>query len=141
MLTLMNITPPWLEWQSTTIKKYSAPISLTFLVCFMGSLQTAVVALAMDHNASAWRLGWDIRLFSALYNVRTLISIKPFILITTVRGLRSSKIEACPSQVHWVGPFGPHMQVLCIIRFHGSPDSPVCILHTLPLNGMPGTLL
>ncbi|RWR73474.1 WAT1-related-like protein [Cinnamomum micranthum f. kanehirae] len=96
--------------QSTTIKKYSAPISLTSLVCFMGSLQTAVVALAMDHNASAWRLGWDIRLFSSLYNVRTLISIKPSILFTTVRGLISSKTEACPSQDLWVGPFGPHLQ-------------------------------
>ncbi|KAJ8644830.1 hypothetical protein MRB53_006578 [Persea americana] len=71
--------------QSTTIKKYSAPISLTFLVCFMGSLQTAVVALAMDHNASAWRLGWDIRLFSALYNGILNFGLATYLVFLVVR--------------------------------------------------------
>ncbi|XP_020590110.1 WAT1-related protein At5g07050-like [Phalaenopsis equestris] len=54
--------------QAATLKKYSAQLSLTTLVCFMGTLQAIVVTLVMEkRNASAWRIGWDMNLLAAAY--------------------------------------------------------------------------
>ncbi|KAF7829844.1 WAT1-related protein [Senna tora] len=53
--------------QSITVKRYPAELSLACFICFMGALQTTVVALLLDHHPRAWALGWDHRLFAPLY--------------------------------------------------------------------------
>ncbi|KAH0469146.1 hypothetical protein IEQ34_002378 [Dendrobium chrysotoxum] len=54
--------------QAATVKNYPAQLSLTTLVCFMGTLQAIVVTLVMEkNNSSAWRIGWDMNLLAAAY--------------------------------------------------------------------------
>ncbi|KAJ1382241.1 EamA domain [Sesbania bispinosa] len=42
-------------------------LSLTSLVCFIGTLQAVCVAFAVEHNFSVWRIGWDMNLLAAAY--------------------------------------------------------------------------
>ncbi|KAE8682097.1 WAT1-related protein [Hibiscus syriacus] len=42
-------------------------LSLTSLVCFVGTLQAIVVTFVMEHKASAWQIGWDMNLLAAAY--------------------------------------------------------------------------
>ncbi|KAF5450742.1 hypothetical protein F2P56_031068 [Juglans regia] len=54
--------------QSITVKKYPAELSLSSLICFMGTVQSAAVALVAErHHPSAWSIGWDSRLLAPLY--------------------------------------------------------------------------
>ncbi|KAH7654875.1 WAT1-related protein [Dioscorea alata] len=54
--------------QAATLKKYSAQLSLTSLICFVGTIQAIAVTLVMEHNKpSAWKVGWDINLLAAAY--------------------------------------------------------------------------
>ncbi|KNA19820.1 hypothetical protein SOVF_057970 [Spinacia oleracea] len=53
--------------QAITMRKYSAHLTLTTLVCFMGTLQSIVVTFIMEHNPSAWNIGWDMNLLAAAY--------------------------------------------------------------------------
>lgn len=51
------------------MRRYNAPLSLTSLVCFMGTLQSIAVTLVMEHKASVWTIGWDMNLLAAAYAV------------------------------------------------------------------------
>lgn len=51
------------------MRKYTAPLSLTTLVCFMGTLQSIAVTLVMEHKPSAWAIGFDMNLLAAVYAV------------------------------------------------------------------------
>lgn len=53
--------------QAAVLKKYSAQLSLTTLICFLGTLQATVVALVAERRPSEWRLGWNIKLLAAVY--------------------------------------------------------------------------
>ncbi|KAL5700397.1 hypothetical protein ACHQM5_025842 [Ranunculus cassubicifolius] len=53
--------------QAITLKTYPAHLSLTTLICFVGTLQSIAVTFAMEHTPSAWSIGWDLNLFSAAY--------------------------------------------------------------------------
>ncbi|XP_020398902.1 WAT1-related protein At5g07050 [Zea mays] len=53
--------------QTHTIKQYSAQLSLTTLVCFVGTLQAVVVTFAMERRASVWTIGFDMNLLAAAY--------------------------------------------------------------------------
>ncbi|XAR69527.1 hypothetical protein NMG60_11001147 [Bertholletia excelsa] len=53
--------------QAFTLRKYSAQLSLTALACFMGTLQSIAVTLAMEHKSSVWVIGWDLNLLAAAY--------------------------------------------------------------------------
>ncbi|CAH9069047.1 unnamed protein product [Cuscuta epithymum] len=53
--------------QAVTLKKYTAQLSLTALVCFLGTLQSIAVTFAMEHKASVWTIGWDMNLLAAAY--------------------------------------------------------------------------
>ncbi|KAA8546395.1 hypothetical protein F0562_002866 [Nyssa sinensis] len=54
--------------QSITLKQYPAELSLTSLICLMGMLEGAAVALVMERNMGAWVIGWDSRLLAAVYS-------------------------------------------------------------------------
>ncbi|KAJ0713824.1 putative EamA domain-containing protein [Helianthus annuus] len=53
--------------QNVTMRKYTAPLSLTCLVCFIGTLQSIAVTLVMDHKPGTWTIGWDMNLLAAAY--------------------------------------------------------------------------
>ncbi|XP_019702179.1 WAT1-related protein At5g07050-like [Elaeis guineensis] len=53
--------------QAVTLKQYSAQLSLTTLICFMGTLQAIAVTLVMEHKPSVWKIGWDMNLLAAAY--------------------------------------------------------------------------
>ncbi|CAL5414518.1 unnamed protein product [Camellia sinensis] len=54
--------------QSITLKQYPAELSLTALICLMGMVEGAAVALAMERDMSAWVVGFDSRLLAAVYS-------------------------------------------------------------------------
>ncbi|KAL6853811.1 hypothetical protein ACP4OV_019840 [Aristida adscensionis] len=53
--------------QAHTLKHYAAPLSLTTLICFVGTLQAIVVTFAMEHRPSVWTIGFDMNLLAAAY--------------------------------------------------------------------------
>ncbi|XP_042497198.1 WAT1-related protein At1g21890-like [Macadamia integrifolia] len=53
--------------QSFTLKAYPAELSLTALICLLGTVQGAAVALVMQRDFSTWALGWDSRLLGPVY--------------------------------------------------------------------------
>ena len=61
--------------KAVTLKSYPAELSLTTLVCMMGTLEGSVLALVAEGaNASIWSVNWDIKLFAALYSVSKAIT-------------------------------------------------------------------
>ncbi|XP_058089590.1 WAT1-related protein At1g21890-like [Magnolia sinica] len=54
--------------QSFTLKAYPAELSLTALICVMGMVQGAAVALVMERGAAVWSIGWDTRLLGPVYS-------------------------------------------------------------------------
>ena len=57
------------NFQSYTLRSYPAELSLTTLICAMGVAQSGAVALVMEHDTKAWSIGFDMRLFTAVYSV------------------------------------------------------------------------
>ncbi|GAA0183411.1 hypothetical protein LIER_42401 [Lithospermum erythrorhizon] len=53
--------------QNVTMRAYTAPLSLTALVCFMGTLQSIAVTFVMEHKANVWAIGFDMNLLAAAY--------------------------------------------------------------------------
>ncbi|EEC79453.1 hypothetical protein OsI_20446 [Oryza sativa Indica Group] len=54
--------------QTHTIKQYSAQLSLTTLICLVGTLQAVVVTFAMERRRpSVWAIGFDMNLLAAAY--------------------------------------------------------------------------
>ncbi|XP_040376964.1 WAT1-related protein At1g44800-like [Oryza brachyantha] len=54
--------------QSNTLQSYPAELSLTTLICLMGSVMSGAVALVAErHNTRAWLIGFDTRLFTCVY--------------------------------------------------------------------------
>ncbi|CAM0958734.1 unnamed protein product [Alopecurus aequalis] len=53
--------------QSHTLTSYPSELSMATLICAMGAIQSAVVALVMEHDTKAWAIGMDMRLLTAVY--------------------------------------------------------------------------
>ncbi|KHG12908.1 Auxin-induced 5NG4 [Gossypium arboreum] len=54
--------------QAKALKTYKDhQLSLTSLVCFVGTLQAIAVTFVMEHKASVWQIGWDMNLLAAAY--------------------------------------------------------------------------
>ncbi|XP_075497064.1 WAT1-related protein At1g21890-like [Primulina tabacum] len=54
--------------QNNTMKDYPAGLSLTTLICLMGTLEGGVVAVIMERQKRAWVVGFDSRLLAAAYS-------------------------------------------------------------------------
>ncbi|XP_010477438.1 PREDICTED: WAT1-related protein At1g21890-like [Camelina sativa] len=70
-LMLLGRTFGWAGFfilQSFTLKKYPAPLSLTALICLMGTLEGTAVSLVTVRDLSAWKIGFDSNLFAAAYS-------------------------------------------------------------------------
>ncbi|RDX72276.1 WAT1-related protein [Mucuna pruriens] len=55
------------DWFKVTLRKYPAQLSLTALVCALGTLQSIAVTFVMEHKPSVWTIGWDMNLLAAAY--------------------------------------------------------------------------
>ncbi|MED6205793.1 hypothetical protein PIB30_021079 [Stylosanthes scabra] len=54
--------------QAKAIETYkNHQLSLTTIICFIGTLQATAVTFVMEHNPSVWRIGWDMNLLAAAY--------------------------------------------------------------------------
>ncbi|XP_020595039.1 WAT1-related protein At4g08300-like [Phalaenopsis equestris] len=55
--------------QSNTLESYPAKLTLTILICAIGALLSATVALVVERgSAKPWIIGLDMRLFTAVYS-------------------------------------------------------------------------
>lgn len=57
----------WLILQGPIVKQYPAKLRLTTLQCFFSCIQSSFLAIAIERNPSAWKIGWDIHLLSVFY--------------------------------------------------------------------------
>ncbi|CAN1175829.1 WAT1-related protein At1g43650 [Linum perenne] len=53
--------------QGTIVKEYPAKVRLTTLQCAFSCLQSAIAAAVMNKDVSAWKLGWNVHLYSVAY--------------------------------------------------------------------------
>ncbi|XP_023880447.1 WAT1-related protein At1g43650 [Quercus suber] len=67
MLTANTFWSLWLILQGPIIKQYQAKLRLTTLQCFFSCIQSCFVAIAVERQPSAWKLGWDVHLVSVAY--------------------------------------------------------------------------
>ncbi|WZZ40341.1 hypothetical protein YC2023_036600 [Brassica napus] len=64
---LTSVPPPLRRWPASTLKKYSAHLSLSTMVCFMGTLQSLALTFVMEYNPSALSIGLDMNLLASAY--------------------------------------------------------------------------
>ncbi|XP_024172003.1 WAT1-related protein At1g25270 [Rosa chinensis] len=57
----------WLIVQAKMSKRYPCHYSSTALLSVMGSIQSVAFALCVERDWSQWKLGWNIKLFTAAY--------------------------------------------------------------------------
>ncbi|KAK7369448.1 hypothetical protein VNO80_11486 [Phaseolus coccineus] len=57
----------WLVLQTFVIKGYPSKLLLTTLQCFLSSIQSLGIALAVERDIEQWKLGWNVRLLAVVY--------------------------------------------------------------------------
>ncbi|TKY73871.1 WAT1-related protein [Spatholobus suberectus] len=57
----------WLVLQAFVIKGYPSKLLFTTLQCFLSSIQSFVIALAVERDIEQWKLGWNVRLLAVIY--------------------------------------------------------------------------
>ncbi|MCE3049525.1 hypothetical protein HAX54_045109 [Datura stramonium] len=67
MLLANIIWSVWLILQVRIVKQYPAKLRLATLYCLFSWIQSSIWAMLMERNISAWKLKWDINLFSVAY--------------------------------------------------------------------------
>ncbi|XP_020111790.1 WAT1-related protein At4g08300-like isoform X2 [Ananas comosus] len=58
----------WYIMQAITLKRYSAQLSLTTWMSFVGGAQSAVFTAFVEQKTSAWIIGFDIKFWSIIYS-------------------------------------------------------------------------
>jgi len=58
-------------FQSFTLKKYPAELSLVMWICAMGTVLNTIASLIMVRDVSAWKVGMDSGTLAAVYSVST----------------------------------------------------------------------
>ncbi|KAJ0245836.1 WAT1-related protein [Hirschfeldia incana] len=53
--------------QAATLRRYSSHLSLSMMVCFMGTLQSTALGFVMEPNLSAWNIAFDMNLLASAY--------------------------------------------------------------------------
>ncbi|XP_024200418.2 WAT1-related protein At5g64700 [Rosa chinensis] len=59
----------WLVLQAGVMKSYPSMLLFTTLQCFLSSIQTFVIAIAVERNPYQWKLGWNLKLVAVAYCV------------------------------------------------------------------------
>ncbi|KAG2399418.1 WAT1-related protein [Vigna angularis] len=57
----------WLVLQAFIIKGYPSKLLFTTIQCFLSSIQSLVIALAVERDFEQWKLGWNVRLLAVIY--------------------------------------------------------------------------
>lgn len=57
----------WFVMQAEMLKAYPAKLLLTTLQCLLSTIQSGVVAVALDRDLNSWKLGWNLQLVSVVY--------------------------------------------------------------------------
>ncbi|XP_059641318.1 WAT1-related protein At5g64700-like [Cornus florida] len=57
----------WLVLQGGVMKSYPSKLLLTTLQCFLSSIQSFVIAIALVRDPHEWQLGWNVKLLSVAY--------------------------------------------------------------------------
>ncbi|XP_058094118.1 WAT1-related protein At3g18200-like [Magnolia sinica] len=57
----------WILLLRPMTKRYPAEFSLTAIMFFFGTLQTAVIAVFTSHEATEWKLHWDLELVNIFF--------------------------------------------------------------------------
>ncbi|XP_062097036.1 WAT1-related protein At5g64700 isoform X2 [Humulus lupulus] len=57
----------FLVFQVHLMKSYPSKLLLTALQCFLSTVQSFAIAIALERNPSQWQLGWNVRLLSVAY--------------------------------------------------------------------------
>lgn len=71
--------------QAITLKSYPVELSLTAYICFMGSIESTIVALFIERgNPAAWAIQLDSKLLAAVYGVSLVILIQNYRLISVI---------------------------------------------------------
>jgi len=55
--------------QGRVLKVYPSKLYFTTLHCLLSSIQSFVIAIALERDISAWKLGWNLRLVAVIYCV------------------------------------------------------------------------
>lgn len=68
----------WLFFgQAHALKTYkNHQLSLTSLMCFVGTLQAIAVTFVVEHKPSVWKIGLDMNLLAAAYAVSLLVFLE-----------------------------------------------------------------
>ncbi|KAA8537901.1 hypothetical protein F0562_027519 [Nyssa sinensis] len=69
MLSVNTTWSLWLIMQGPIVKQYPAKLRLIALQSFFSCIQSAILAVSMERNILAWKLGWNINLVSVVYCV------------------------------------------------------------------------
>lgn len=56
--------------QGHVMKSFPSKLLLTTLQSFLSTIQSFVIAIALERNPYEWRLGWDMKLLAISYCVR-----------------------------------------------------------------------
>ncbi|XP_010520240.1 PREDICTED: WAT1-related protein At5g64700 [Tarenaya hassleriana] len=67
MITSNLLWGLWIVLQGLVIKAYPSKLFFTTLQCFLSSIQSFVIAIALERDVSAWKLGWNLRLLAVVY--------------------------------------------------------------------------
>ncbi|KAI5672713.1 hypothetical protein M9H77_13077 [Catharanthus roseus] len=57
----------WLVLQGLVLKSYPSKLCCTTLQCFLSSIQSFIIAIALERDRNEWKLGWNVRLLSVAY--------------------------------------------------------------------------
>ncbi|AES72790.1 WAT1-related protein At5g64700 [Medicago truncatula] len=57
----------WLVLQAFVLKDYPSKLSFTTLQCFLSSIQSLAIALAIERDIEQWKLGWNVSLLAIAY--------------------------------------------------------------------------
>ncbi|XP_007048221.2 PREDICTED: WAT1-related protein At5g64700-like [Theobroma cacao] len=57
----------WLVLQGRVLKSYPSKLLFTALQCFLSTIQSFAIAIALERDPYEWRLGWNVRLLAVAY--------------------------------------------------------------------------
>ncbi|CAI9109085.1 OLC1v1008827C2 [Oldenlandia corymbosa var. corymbosa] len=57
----------WLVLQGLVLKSYPSKLLSTTLQCFLSTIQSFIIAIALVRDPNEWKLGWNLRLLSVAY--------------------------------------------------------------------------
>ncbi|XP_052190495.1 WAT1-related protein At5g64700 [Diospyros lotus] len=67
MLTGNTFWGLWLVFQARVMKSYPAKLVSTTLQCLLSTIQSFLVAVAVERDPNQWKLQWNVRLLSVVY--------------------------------------------------------------------------